>query len=192
MALSLSHHDHGVTLLELLLTIVVLSVLLAIAVPAMNHFVEKNRLRDAAESIFTELRYARSEAIKRKPTNHVAVSFTTDGATDWCFGIREDSACDCHENDIMLPNACMLNIAGTNTFKRRSSSEFPSISLTSASFFTGNPWTGFSPVRGTADNGSVVLQSNSGWELRVIVSPLGRVRICSPSGASYVTGYTPC
>ena len=191
MELSLSHRDHGVTLLELLITLVLLSVLLEIAVPAMNHSLDKNRLRDSAEAIYTELRYARSEAIKRKPTNYVAVSFTTDGVTNWCFGIREDSACDCTENTVTDPNACMLNIAGTNTFKRRSSSDFPGISLTSTNFVGDR--TEFSPVRGTANPaGTVFLQSNNGWQLRVIVTALGRVRICSPSGANYMTGYTPC
>ena len=180
----------GVTLIELLITIVVLSVLLAVAVPAMNLFVEKNRLRDSAEAIYTELQYARTEAIKRKSTNGIRVNFTTDGATNWCFGIREETDCDCTQTNLAAADACMLNIAGTDTFKRRSSSEFPSISLTSTTFSANN--TMFSPVRGIAQGGTVYLQSNSGMELHVILSLLGRVRVCSPAGAAYMPGYPEC
>ena len=49
--------------------------------------------------------------------------------------------------------------------------------------------THFDPIRGVADNGSVTFRSGAGREIKVLVSALGRVRLCSPAGASHVPGY---
>ena len=50
-------------------------------------------------------------------------------------------------------------------------------------------------VRGTilGGGGTLTFTSPQGWELRVITSTLGRVRMCSPSGGdNFVGGYPAC
>lgn len=177
----------GVTLIEAMVVIAVLGILLSVGVPAMNTFVEKNRLKDAAETITNDLHYARSESIKRN--KDIFVSFTTDGTTNWCYGLRETSACDCTVT-IGDANACVLNVAGTPVLKTTASSEFSAIKLTQTTFTGSNA--SFNPIRGTANAGSVIVKSVSGKELRVTMSTLGRVRVCSPSGSDNVVGYPSC
>jgi type IV fimbrial biogenesis protein FimT len=56
---------HGVTLVELLVTLAVLAVLLGLAVPSFAHLMRENRLATASNGLLGTLLFARSEAIKR-------------------------------------------------------------------------------------------------------------------------------
>ena len=48
----------------------------------------------------------------------------------------------------------------------------------------------FDPVRGTAANASITLQSSQGYKMKLIVGVLGQIRVCSPAGTAHVTGYS--
>jgi type IV fimbrial biogenesis protein FimT len=55
----------GVTLIELLVTISIAAILLAIAVPGFQDFFRRNRVDSAASDLMAALNLARSEAIRR-------------------------------------------------------------------------------------------------------------------------------
>lgn len=57
--------DPGFTLIELMVTIALASILLAIAVPSFNSFVVSSRLVAQTNSIVAAINFTRSEAIKR-------------------------------------------------------------------------------------------------------------------------------
>ena len=62
----MSSRSHvGVTLIELMVTIWLIVILLALAVPSLQSLVRKAELRSAAREFAAALVYARSEAIKR-------------------------------------------------------------------------------------------------------------------------------
>jgi type IV fimbrial biogenesis protein FimT len=69
----------GFTLLELLTTIAVLAVIVAIGVPNFRDFVRNSRMTAAANDIVTDFNLARSEAIKRGVP--VTLCKSQDGAT---------------------------------------------------------------------------------------------------------------
>ena len=56
----------GFTLIELLITVVIAAILVALAVPAMQSFVQNNRITAQLNELTTALVFTRSEAIKRK------------------------------------------------------------------------------------------------------------------------------
>lgn len=55
----------GFTLIELMITITVVGVLLGISIPSFQSWIERNRIRTAAEGVLNGLQLARVEAIKR-------------------------------------------------------------------------------------------------------------------------------
>ena len=69
----------GVTLIELMFTVLVLAVLLSIGLPSFRQFTQASRMASATNSVLADLNYARTEAIKRR--RPVTLCRSTDGAT---------------------------------------------------------------------------------------------------------------
>lgn len=57
--------QHGFTIIELMITVVIVAILAAIGVPSFNELILSTRIKNAASDIYGSLIYARSEAIKR-------------------------------------------------------------------------------------------------------------------------------
>ena len=85
----------GFTLVELLMTLVIASIVVTLAVPAFTETIRNNRLTTQANELITALNVARSEAIKRR--SNVTVCISSDQATctggNWQDGwiVRNDS-----------------------------------------------------------------------------------------------------
>ena len=80
----------GFTLLETMTAITLLATTLAIGVPALQSFTQKQRITQAANLLIVEMQYARSQAIMRK--RYVVMCPSSDGAGcltsgDWHQGI---------------------------------------------------------------------------------------------------------
>ena len=74
--------QNGFTLVELLITIVVASVLLATAIPSFMQFVKNNRVTGQANSFVVSTQMARNEAVKRGAgTTLCAANATMDGCS---------------------------------------------------------------------------------------------------------------
>lgn len=172
----------GFTLIELLITVALVALLAAAAVPAMSRFVDSSRLRTAAEQLVQDLRQARNRALTFQ--QDVYVAFSTPAGGDWCYGWRERARCDCR---VPAPSAdaCASAAKGAAP-QRRLSGDVPKVVLhtpRSAAAYTLH----FAALRGTADAGSFQLGNRAG-KVRVIVSPLGRVRACAAEGRTF----SPC
>lgn len=80
----------GFTIIELMVTIVILVILISVAAPSMSDLVRDQRVKTAASEVHSTLMFARSEAIKRN--QFVAVcSKNADGSgcqnsADWARG----------------------------------------------------------------------------------------------------------
>lgn len=75
-------HQRGFTLIELMITIAVLSILLGIAVPGFQATIQNNRSTTLANELITALNLAKSEAVRRG--TDVTACASNDGAT--CSG----------------------------------------------------------------------------------------------------------
>lgn len=88
----------GVTLIELMVSLAVLAIVLAVAVPSFADFRQRSALRGAADQAASLWSQARFEAAKRNSL--VKVGFVTSG-TNYCIGVAtttntaDSTACDC-------------------------------------------------------------------------------------------------
>jgi type IV fimbrial biogenesis protein FimT len=74
----------GFTVIELMVTVAVAAILVAVAVPAFNNFVMTDRDIGQVNSLVASFNYARSEAIKQHLAKGVQVCPSDDGTT--CTG----------------------------------------------------------------------------------------------------------
>jgi len=74
----------GFTLVELLITLAVTGILLAVAVPSLRTFVQNSRIDNTADTFIAAIQHARSEAITRGSA--VILCRTADPATNSCGG----------------------------------------------------------------------------------------------------------
>jgi len=81
----LSRHQRGVTLLELMLGLVLMTLLLAMGVPSYTNWIRNTHNRAAAESVLNGLQMARNEAVRRNTT--VRFNLTdSNGTVAWTVG----------------------------------------------------------------------------------------------------------
>jgi len=166
--------ESGVTLIELMVTVIVIGILATIAVPSFSDFLARQRVVDAATSLSTLVQYARTETLKTDSNYSIDLNDIS-----WCFGVTASSAvCDCTAS----PANCLVD----GVSRIDSSSNHPGVTMAS-----GTGGLVFDSRRGTVSGaGNVLFIGSTGMELRVDVTPLGRSSICTPN--SGVSGYPSC
>lgn len=163
----------GLTLTELLVSIMIIAVLAAIAVPSFTGMLAGNRLKGAANQLYTDLHFAKSESVRRNAN----IFFRAATGSSWSYAIGTNSACSC------TGSAC-----SNCDLKTLSSSDYSGISIASSTFGSG---ISFSSIQARPSaGGSVTFQNSEGVQLRVLLNLVGRPRICGPSGATL--GYPSC
>ena len=74
--------NRGFTLVELMITLVIVGILASVALPSFNEFIRRGQIRSASEAVLNAMQLARSEAVKRNEL----VSFVLGigaGVTSW-------------------------------------------------------------------------------------------------------------
>lgn len=81
----MSHsRQHGLTLIELMITLSIVAILVALAGPPYRQFIQNQRLSAAASDLQAALSYARAEAIKRSARVVVCASSAANAAAPNC------------------------------------------------------------------------------------------------------------
>ncbi len=161
----------GLSLIELLVTMGLLALLLAIGIPSFQGSQERARLRNGAEAVYSLLQFARSEAIKQYRDLFVVVSAGEAGPAGdgWCLAIANDLDCDC-----AVAGACQYG--GVDQQEHSLTSErFPGVALASnrASYR-------FERKLGKCTTpGTLRLSGADASRINIRVSSLGRVALCS-------------
>ena len=199
-------NNKGFTLLEIMISLVIVSIGVALAVPSFTSIKDKRQLTAAAEEVASFVTFAQAEAVKRN--EQITVSWNTPGShnPNWCIGITEGgTACDCTETVVTEADFCAID----EVPYRLVQTDFVDMGY---EFMHMNPTVGdfaFDPVRGIMtdissseiiDNDSLFyLHSDSGsgssrmYELEIWASITGRVSICTDTyRTSIVGGYDEC
>lgn len=160
-------NERGLTLIEVMMALAVLAVVASLALPSFAAMGERARLKSAAETLAADLTQARFEAARRGTPLHVEFN----PAPDWCWTVSTLSGCSCGE-----PQPCQL--------KSEHSGDHAGIELVDARNAHLEP-AGFA-----LEGGGAEFRAPHGERLRVVLSALGRARICSPRAS--VSGYAAC
>lgn len=171
----------GFSLIELLISITVLGILVALGAPSFNEWIHNTQVRNAAEGALNGLQIARSEAVRRNgytqfilgPGNGwrvIALTPPSGGVGAACEEIEEIQRRDGSEGSSTATVAALP--AGVNTVT-----------------FTPLGWVG----AGTTACGNVITQidfdsatlaAERSRELRIVITAGGGIRLCDPQVAA--------
>lgn len=152
--------SEGFTILELMVTVVVLAIVMALAAPSFSSFVEKRALTAAAEEITRFVEIGRSSAIKR----NMPVRMTWDGSSghsnDFCIGMSEGTAsCDCWETNPADSDYCAVD----GMAYRLEKTDFVRINSEFLHFRPADGWFQFDPVQGHVARSSASEVIDGDW-----------------------------
>jgi len=179
----------GFTIIELLVAVAISAILIGIAAPSFLEFLNKRRVEGTTSELATDIQFARSEAVSRN--TEVRMTFGSGCYVIHVASVTADTT-TC-ETDPAGSDIKTVRIDATRLFLK------PEGGLSRFQF---------EPVRGTAannlaspGNGRVAVcvanasrddcaTSAHSWKLMVVLTLLGRVETCSPSGTGYMFGYS--
>lgn len=172
----------GVTLIELVVTIAVLAIIVAMAVPSFRDLAERRALQGAAEGIVGAIAAAKEEAIKRD--EFVFVQFSNLGGSV-CVGASTGAACDC-----ATANSCgLVAFPGDGKALKTVSTKTAPAFAGSGSGFTIDPKTG--TLRDPTNVGGLELETPLGYAMKIRVNAVARAKTCS-SGTKSMAGVKTC
>jgi type IV fimbrial biogenesis protein FimT len=180
----------GFTLIEIMMSIVLLAIGAALSLPSYREMVEKRQLTHGAEQIMAFVNSAQMEAMKQNSI--VTVSYSRADDNDWCFGATLGAtACDCNETTSTETDFCAIDTAPHVITNANAGNGDLVKSI------TGDGAYSFDPVRGILtdldDSLAVEMSSNNqDYQLNLTVSNTGQAILCSKDASHKVPGYGVC
>lgn len=148
--------EKGLTLIEIIVVMAIIAALLILAWPDIH----QNKLDGAARMIYSDLQYARMQAIEKRA--NVRVLFQTNSGCNTFDGHAYVIHYDANNN-----GTCDTGETLTN---KDISADYSGITFTANNDATFNP-------EGLASNGTVTLTGSSGTAKNVVFSWTGRIRV---------------
>jgi len=185
------HNNKGVTLIELLITILILSILVAVVIPAYNQFFSQHALTQQAEKIYRFLRLANSEAIKQNQKMYVHFC-KSPSSNEWKMALTKQAHCSC-----FTVNSCLLTDINSQNGRKviEDLADGKQVTLASSQgsqvddiTFAGDK-ASYGSMRFSVKSGSIILTDLNGNKLKVVQSTT-QLKICSIGVAKM--GYSKC
>ena len=173
----------GFTVVELMMSIVLVAIGTALALPSYRDMVEKRQLTNSAEQLASFVSSVQS--ISTRTNRVVTVSYTRAHHDEWCIGAvinANDTACDCTQT-----SSCTID--GQEFVLDESLSNGSEL----VHNITGGSYS-FDPVRGLSDASlTMELHTDSrNLKLNLMVNNTGRVVLCSDDASHSIPGYDVC
>lgn len=159
----------GFTLIEIMISFALVGILVVIAVPAFQHWVQNAQIRNGAEGILNGLQQARGEAVRR----NAIVQFTLTNQSGWAISTAATKT---------TPAAVIL----TRDAQEGSNNASVSTGGATTVSFNGMGWAipnpDGSPGLSTIDVTSATMSADPSIRpLRVVILGGGSLKMCDPS-----------
>lgn len=185
----------GLTLIELLVSMAIIAILLTVAVGGFGggNFSRK-RIEGVANELVTDLQLARGEAVARN--SGVRLTFGTDcyvvhTVTDPDPTAPSATSCDTAASPVVTLGAGEAAVKFATRDPTTDATLTRQPNPASLNYFHFDPRNGAMTTDGGV-NAGVLLGSTAGaWQVRVRVSLVGRVQLCTPSTPP-LSGYPTC
>ncbi|MEP4891437.1 MAG: GspH/FimT family pseudopilin [Aliiglaciecola sp.] len=159
----------GFTILEVMVVLSIIALLSAVGAPSIMQTLRHQQLKGSLQTSYFLLQQAKSTAI----TQNKQVTVQFEKGENWCIALSDSGPCDCQ-----LHATCKVD----EIEYRVSADDYPNV-LFSDITMGKNQAIIFDGVRGTAiGNAGSGVFSNGNEAAKLIVSNLGRVRICMQHG----------
>ena len=181
-SLTLRRH-RGFTLVEVMMSIVLVAVGSALALPSYRDMIEKRQLTNSAEQLASFVSSAQS--ISTRTNQVVTVSYSHTNHEEWCIGAvinADDTACDCTQD-------LSCTIDGQEFVLNQDLSNGSELMHD----ITGDAYS-FDPIRGLS-TGSLTMELHTDsrdFKLNLMVNNTGRVILCSDDAEHAIPGYDVC
>ncbi|GAA6184186.1 MULTISPECIES: GspH/FimT family pseudopilin [Alteromonadaceae] len=164
-----SHLTRGLTILEVMVALTIIALLAAIGGPSIIQTLRHQQLKASLQTSYFLLQQAKSTAITQN--KNITVQFKN--GDNWCIALSDTGPCNCQ-----VKSLCSVD----NIEYRVSAEDYPHILFSKITMGKDQAII-FDGVRGTAiGNAGSGVFSNGTEAAKLIVSNLGRVRICMHSG----------
>jgi type IV fimbrial biogenesis protein FimT len=194
-------HTSGFSLVELIVTLFIVSTLMALAAPNFSEWIQNSRIRTTSEALLAGLQLTKSEAVSRNARVRFQLTSTLDSdcvqstsGRNWVVNLDPASDDDAVEGDC---NAAPSDTTAPRILQTRTAAEGSdgvAVDADSATLVfnglgrvvpapTGDVVFDVTPADGTGcaadpdDPGPMTC-------LRITVSPAGQIRMCNPAAAS--------
>jgi type IV fimbrial biogenesis protein FimT len=169
--------QQGFTMVEILITIAVMSILIAIGLPNFSIWIQNTQTRTAAESILNGLQLARGEAVRR----NVTVKFVMGSQSDWAVSVVSTG-------EVVQDRPAKEGSPNANVQARTGSTVAPSCATTTTVTFNAlgrvldNNGDATKPIA-QVDVTNTALTAADARNMRIVISSGGGVRMCDPKVA---------
>lgn len=165
------HIYQGYTVVELIVTLSIVSILAVVSIPYLGSIIQRNRISGTADNLYYYIQNARSEAVKRNA--NVYVSFVSGDS--WCYGMNVGASCNC-----AIANNCGLGVVSAATSQQ--------ITLSTSGLSSNSIY--FEGTHGAANASGTITLTLYGQSsyITISVGRLGNLQIC----ASGIGGYQSC
>ncbi|UCV02491.1 GspH/FimT family pseudopilin [Dechloromonas denitrificans] len=177
----------GITLIEVMISLVVMGILLALGTPSFSRWIQSSQIRNSAEAIQNGLTLARAEAVRRNTSVRFQLVSTvtdscalSDAGRNWVISLDDPTgSCDNAPSDNVAPRIVQTRASGEGSPNAVINANGTSV-ITFNSMGQANTAATIDVTNPTGGNCS----ANAMRCLRVTVSTGGLIRMCDPARAA--------
>lgn len=183
----------GVTLIDLLMGLAIVSILAAISLPSCRYYINKHKILDLTRQLVESLYVTKQLAIVRNQVHYLNMSSSTNIGNN--VGNNVGNSIEQNSHALIVTQSCWVISASQHCHCSITTSACQSHygrtlkNVNAISMTANRPSLSFSPLFGMT-NGATYQLSLEGFVIAVIVSSQGRIRACMLNGES--ASYAAC